>query len=138
MGQVPRRLAARCDPRGQTGTVIDDRRRLSRRARALRVVHNGVGLGELACLGYLWVCAIGRRRDGWFEVSVSVLAGEGIALMVAKGCPLGIFQRRAGDDIPMFELWFGPRLAPFAIPTFALVAVGGLAVALARPPEKLR
>jgi len=67
-------------------------------------------------------------------VSIGVLTGEGVALLVARGCPLGIFQRRAGDDVPMFELWFGPRLAPFAIPTLTAVALAGGALVLARPP----
>ena len=110
---------------------------LSRRARALRAAHNAIGLGELACLGYLWFCAVVRRRDPWLRLAVAVLLGEGVALLVAKGCPLGIFQRRAGDDVPMFELWFGPRLAPLAVPTFTLIAAGGLALVLARPPEEI-
>jgi hypothetical protein len=43
-------------------TLTNDRFPLSRRAQALRIVHNGLGFGELACLGYLWFCAITRRR----------------------------------------------------------------------------
>jgi hypothetical protein len=116
--------------------VINDRPPLSRRVRAFRVVDNGVGLGELACIGYLWYCAIARRHDRWLGVSVSVLTGEGVALLVADGCPLGIFQRQAGDNVPMFELWFGPRLAPLAVPTFTLLAGGGLAVVLTQGPGK--
>jgi hypothetical protein len=61
-----------------------------------------------------------------------VLGGEGVALVVAKRCPLEIFQRRAGDDMPMFELWFGPRLAPFAIPAFSSLALLGAALVFAR------
>lgn len=45
-----------------------------------------------------------------------LLAGEGIALMAARGCPLGFFQRRAGDDVPMFELWLGPGSLPSPSP----------------------
>ncbi|MGA7835636.1 MAG: hypothetical protein WCA31_10570 [Acidimicrobiales bacterium] len=111
-----------------------DTRLLGERARALRAVHNVVGCGELACLCYLWFCAVTRRRDRWLGISIGVLATEGIALIVARGCPLGVFQRRAGDDVPMFELWLGPRFAPFAIPTFALVTLGGVFSALAREP----
>ena len=98
------------------------RERLSFAAHALRVLHNVIGFGELTCLGYVWVCALTRRRDRWLGLSVGVLAGEGVALLMAKGCPLGFFQRRVGDEVPMFELRFGPRLAPFAIP--ALTALG--------------
>lgn len=110
---------------------------LSGEARVLRVAHNAIGVAELACLLYMWFCAILRRRDRWLGLAVVVLIGEGIALLVARGCPLGIFQRRAGDEVPMFELWFGPRVAPFAIPTFTVVAVGGLALLLARPPKQI-
>jgi hypothetical protein len=37
----------------------------------------------------------------------------------------------------MFELWFGTRVAPFAVPTFTLIAVGGLALVLGRPPREI-
>ena len=37
----------------------------------------------------------------------------------------------------MFELWFGTRVAPFAVPTFTLTAVGGLALVLGRPPREI-
>ena len=107
---------------------------LSRQARTLRLLHTSIGLGELCCLGYLWFCALSGRRDRWLKLSAGVLAGEGVALLMAKGCPLGVFQRRAGDDVPMFELWFGPRLAPYAIPSFTMIAVMGLLLVLGRPP----
>ena len=110
---------------------------LTRQARILRSVHNYVGAGELVCLGYLWVCGVARRRDRWLRLSVSVLLGEGAALVIHRGCPLGIFQRRAGDDVPRFELWFGPRLAPLAIPFFTALAGGGLVLLMIRPPGSL-
>ena len=81
---------------------------LGRSARALRRVHSAVGTGELCCLAYLWFCAATRRRDSRLRAAEAILAGEGIALLVAKQCPLGTLQHRAGDDVPMFELWFGP------------------------------
>jgi len=109
---------------------------LSREARALRALHTSVGVSELGCLSYLWLCAITRHRDRMLTLSVAVLAGEGIALVAARGCPLGIFQRRAGDDVPMFELWFGPRRAPFAIPTFAVVTAAGFGLLMTRRPAK--
>ena len=55
--------------------------------------------------------------------------------MIAKGCPLGVFQRRAGDDVAMFELWFGPQVAPFAIPSFTAIALVGLLLVLTRSPR---
>jgi len=107
---------------------------LGRDARALRHVHSAIGIGELGCLCYLWVCAITRRRDTGLRVAESVLVSEGIALLVAKECPLGALQRRAGDDVPMFELWFGPRLAPLAVPGFTCLAVLGWVSLKLRPP----
>jgi hypothetical protein len=109
---------------------------LGRRARALRVLHSSIGVGELACLAYLWLCAIRGRRDRWLRLSTTVLLGEGAALVAARGCPLGGFQRRAGDEVPMFELWFGPRLAPFAIPTFTVIAGAGMALLAVRRPAE--
>ena len=109
---------------------------LGRRARALRVLHSSIGVGELACLAYLWLCAIRGRRDRWLRLSTAVLLGEGAALVAARGCPLGVFQRRAGDEVPMFELWFGPRLAPFAIPTFTVIAGAGMALLAVRRPAE--
>jgi hypothetical protein len=107
---------------------------LTCQARALRATHNAIGAFELACLGHLWFCAITGRRDIKLSFAVAVLVGEGVALLLGRGCPLGIFQRRAGDDVPMFEVWFGPKLAPFAVPTFGVIAVGGVALVVARRP----
>jgi hypothetical protein len=109
--------------------------RLSRRARQLRSLHNAVGIFELSCLGYLWFCALTRRRGRLLSTAVAVLLGEGVALVAAGECPLGRFQRRQGDDLPMFELWLGPRLARFTIPASTAIAIAGLAVLLARPPK---
>ena len=50
-------------------------------------------------------------EDNLAQALVAVLAGEGLALVAWRGCPFGVFRRRAGDDVPMFELWFGRRLA---------------------------
>ncbi|MGA3221935.1 MAG: hypothetical protein ABSE77_23205 [Acidimicrobiales bacterium] len=88
-------------------------------------------------MAYLWMCALTGRRDAWLRVSVGVLVGEGVVLLAAKGCPFGIFQRRAGDDVPMFELWLGPRWAPFAIPFFTALASGGIVVLIVRRPASI-
>ena len=111
---------------------------LNRSARWLRALHNVVGAGELGCLAYVWFCGVTRRRDRRLGLAVLILGGEGLALLVARGCPLGIFQRRAGDDVPMFELWFGKRLAPFAIPSFTMLGTVGVVLVLARPPNEDR
>jgi hypothetical protein len=115
--------------------VLAQRQR-DERVRWLRRLHNAIGLGELLCLGHLWWCAVTRRRDPGLQISVVVLATEGIALVAAKGCPFGILQRRAGDDVPMFELWFGRRLAPYGIPVFTALAVLGYGLLLIRKPGR--
>jgi len=112
---------------------VSRRDMLSTKARGLRALHGAIGVGELGCLGYLWFCGITRRRDRWLALAIAVLAGEGVTLLVARECPLGVFQRRAGDDVPMFELWFGPKAAPFAIPVFTVIALTGLGLVLALP-----
>ena len=128
LGQGPPFRRVENDP------MASDQPRLTFAARVLRGVHNGIGAGELASLGYLWLCALTRRRDRWLRLSVSILLGEGVALVVAKGCPLGMFQRQVGDEVPMFELWFGRRLAPFAVPFFTGVTALGLVLLLVRRP----
>jgi hypothetical protein len=108
---------------------------LNRKARVLRAVHNAIGIAELGCLVYLWFCGITRRRDRWLVLAALVLVGEGTALLIARECPFGPLQRRAGDDVAMFELWFGPRIAPFAVPTFTVMSVTGMLLVLVRRPE---
>lgn len=111
---------------------------LTRQARILRGLHSAVGVGEILCLAYVWICGLARRRDRWLVTSLGVLGVEGVALVVNRGCPMGILQRRAGDEVPMFELWFGSRLAPLAIPTFSSLALLGAALLVLRPPEARR
>jgi hypothetical protein len=120
---------------GAAGGGATMRTVLSRRARLLRRLHSSIGVFELACLGYLWVCAVTRRRDAPLKIALGVLAGEGTALLLARGCPLGAYQRRAGDDAAMFELWFGPRIAPFAVPGFTMIAAAGVVALVKRRPR---
>ena len=61
----------------------------SPRARALRVLHSTIGVFELGCLGHVWLCAVTRRRGRLFRLAVGVLGAEGLALVAARGCPLG-------------------------------------------------
>ena len=49
-------------------------------------------------------------------------------------CPLGPFQARLGDPVPLFELVLSPRAAKAAIPVLAAVAVAGIAALLILPP----
>jgi hypothetical protein len=105
------------------------------RALALRAVHTLVAVVELGCLGYLWECAVTRRRDRRLRVAVAILAAEGVGLTAGRGdCPLTPLQQRWGDPVPLFELVLPPRAAKAAVPALAAVAVTGLAALLARSP----
>ncbi len=100
---------------------------LGRRALLFRVAHALFAFVQLGSLGYVWVCAVRRRRDRLLALSVGMLLVEGAALVVGRGnCPFGPLQRQWGDPVPLFELLLPPRAAKAAIPVLALVAVGGL------------
>jgi hypothetical protein len=104
---------------------------------AFRSLHALIAVGELLCLGHVWVCAVTRRRDPLFRLAVGVLLAEGGGLVVGRGnCPLGPLQDRLGDPVPLFELVLPPRAAKAAVPLLAGVAVSGIALAGARPPSR--
>jgi hypothetical protein len=103
---------------------------------AFRAGHTAIAFAELAALGYLWTCALTRRRDNVLRASMTVLAIEGVGLVVGRGnCPLGPLQRRLGDSVPLFELVLPPRAAKAAVPVLAAVSVAGMALVMARPPS---
>jgi hypothetical protein len=65
---------------------------------------------------------------------MALLLAQGAALAVGRGnCPLGPFQRRLGDPVPMFELVLPPRAAKAAIPILLVVAATGIVAVLLRP-----
>lgn len=112
------------------------RQPLSHAAQALRAVHTAIALGELGCLGYVWVCALTGRRDRVLSGAISLLAAEGVGLIVGHGqCPLGPLQRRVGDPVPLFELVLPPVWARRAVPALASIAGAGIALAL-RPVRR--
>jgi len=101
---------------------------------ALRAFHVGIAVVELASLGYVWACALTRRRDRVLAIATIALALEGSALVVGRGnCPLGPLQRRLGDPVPLFELVLDPRGAKAAVPALAGLSVAGLTLAWWRP-----
>lgn len=113
---------------------------LNRSARALRIAHAGFSVVQLACLGYVWWCAMTRRRDRLLTLSAAALSAEGAALVLGRGdCPLGPYQARLGDPVPLFELVLPPRAAKAAIPVLALVAgIGLVAVVLRTSSDRHR
>lgn len=122
--------------RGEPGTLRWRRdRRYPPVVRVFRAVHVGIAVVELTSLGYIWFSAMTRRRDPLLALAVGTLGVEGLGLIVGRGnCPLGPFQRRLGDHVPMFELFLPRRAATLAVPVLAAVSVAGVvAVALRRP-----
>jgi hypothetical protein len=115
---------------------MPDGYRLSRPARAYRVAHAAFAIVELSALAYVWFCAVDRRRGRALPVAASLLLGEGAALVVGRGdCPLGPFQARLGDPVPLFGLVLPPRAAKAAVPVLTAIAAAGLLAVLVRPPD---
>ena len=109
---------------------------LSPAALAFRAFHTAIAFVELACLGYVWFCAITRRRNRRLGIAIATLGVEGIGLLIGKGnCPLGPLQRRIGDPKPLFELVLPKRAAKAAVPLLTAVAALGILLALLRPPR---
>jgi hypothetical protein len=112
-----------------------ERQPLSGGARALRTGHAAIAVFELAGLGYVWVCALTGRRGRLLNGAVTILAAEGVGLVIGHGqCPLGPLQRRVGDPVPLFELVLPPVWARRAVPI--LTGVAGIGIALALRPVR--
>jgi hypothetical protein len=112
-------------------------RQLSRAAETYRAAHAAFAIAQLASLGYVWSCALSGRRDRALAAAVGFLGVEGAALIVGRGnCPLGPFQSRLGDPVPLFELVLPPRAAKAAVPVLAGLAVAGLIAVAVLPATK--
>ncbi|MGC4192269.1 MAG: hypothetical protein QM589_14045 [Thermomicrobiales bacterium] len=110
---------------------------LSPAAIAFRGLHTAIAIAEMTCLGYVWYCAITRRRDRALGVAIAALSAEGVGLVTGKGnCPLGPLQQRIGDPVPLFELVLPQRAAKAAVPVLTAVAALGVVLALVRPPHQ--
>jgi hypothetical protein len=110
---------------------------LGRRAKAFRVVHTAWSVVSLACLGYIWACAMTGRRDRRLWASVAFLSLEGAGLAVGRGdCPMGPLQAQWGDPVPLFELVLPPRAAKAAVPVLAGITVAGIALVVVRRPRE--
>lgn len=108
---------------------------LGRGAKAFRVGHVAWSLVSLASLGYIWACAIARRRSGLLTGAIAFLSLEGVGLAVGHGdCPMAPLQQHLGDPQPLFELVLPPRAAKAAIPVLFAVSVAGFAAVIVRRP----
>ena len=110
---------------------------LGRPAKAYRIFHAAWSVAGLASLGYIWLCAVRRRRDRYLWASIGFLSVEGVGLAIGGGdCPMGPFQEHLGDPVPFFELVLPPRAARAAVPILTGVSVIGIVAALLRRPQR--
>lgn len=100
----------------------------------LRVFHGVFALYFLLCLVYLYYAAIFSKIDIILLIAVVSLGIEGfIVFILNKGdCPLIHVQRRIGDNMPFFNLFFPPKLAKQAIPIFAKITWAGVTLLAVR------
>lgn len=103
---------------------------------AWRAGHGAIAIGFLASIGYVWWCALARRRGRHLRPAIGALAAEGALVAANRGdCPLGRLGDRIGDDVPLFELVLPPRAARLAVPALGAVTAAGVAQLAARPPR---
>lgn len=92
-------------------------------------------VAQLACLSYIWACALTGRRNRRLWASVTFLVAEGSALVVGRGdCPVGPLQAEWGDPVPFFELVMPPRAAKAAIPALTMISISAIAALVLRRP----
>ena len=88
--------------------------------------HAVIAVGFLFSIGYVWWCAITRRRGPLLCGAVGALIAEGVLVAANRGdCPLGPLGDRIGDEVPLFELVLPRRAAKAAIPVLGAVAGAG-------------
>ena len=99
-----------------------------------RTVHGLIAVAFLACIGYVWWCALSGQRGGvLLRLAITALIIEGVLVITNRGnCPLGPLGERIGDPVPLFELVLPPRQARDAVPALGAITVSGLAILAAR------
>lgn len=117
-------------------TVDPSWRELPRGALAFRLAHVAWGVVAMCALTNVWAHALHRTRSRALWAGVAMLSVQVAGLVIGRGdCPLGPFQRRLGDPVPMFELLLPPRAAKAAVPVLAVIGAAGLVLLLLRPPR---
>ena len=107
---------------------------MSRAVLAWRTAHAAIAAAFLLAIGYVWWCALTRRRTRALRFAVGALVGEGVLVAANHGdCPLGPLQQRLDDPVPLFELVLSPRAAKRAVPVLGAIAGAGIALLARRP-----
>ena len=97
----------------------------------IRIVHAGFALLFIACIIFIYYCAITRLASPWLYPATIILLIEGIAVGLNKGdCPLGPIHLRYGDDKGFFGLFLPARILPYVIPGLAVIAAVGFLLLL--------
>ena len=108
-------------------------------ALGFRLAHIIWGVVAMGALTNVWIHALRRSRSRWLWAGVAMLSAQVVGLIIGRGnCPLGPFQRKLGDPVPMFELALSPRAAKAAIPALLVIGVAGFIALLLRPPRTPR
>jgi hypothetical protein len=103
-------------------------------ARVLRALHAAIAAVDMSSVGYLWICALSRRRDRLLRGAFVVLALQGLAVVIGGGdCPLAPLQRRLGDPSPVLGLALPAKAAKAVFPTMLAATLGGVAALALRP-----
>jgi hypothetical protein len=111
--------------------------KLSAAARGFRAVHGLIAVAFLLAIGYVWWCALTRRRDRWLHVAVTALVVEGAFVTANRGdCPLGGLQDRLGDPMPLFQLVLSPTAARRAVPVLGAITAAGILLLSRRAPSR--
>lgn len=93
----------------------------------MRFVHGFISFFFLLCIIQIYYSYITDTRSLWLYVATIAVYLEGfIEFTFNKGdCPLIHIQKRIGDNIPFFELFFPPNIAKMVIPVVGVVTVFG-------------
>ena len=111
---------------------------LSPAALVFRTLHAAIAVTFLGAIAYIWWCALTGRRDRLLRVAVASLVAEGALVGANHGdCPLGPFQEKLHDPVPLFELVLSPRAAKRAVPALGAVTTLGIALLWRREPRRL-
>ena len=100
----------------------------------LRIIHGIFALYFIACVLYIYYCALVRTTNISLGIAIASVLIEGVLLYVFNqgDCVLIHIQRKVGDDKPFFSLFLPEKMAKRAIPYFAVLTIIGLVLLAVR------